>query len=337
MRSSYPLVSVIVPSYNYEQILGECIKAIQNQYYSNIEIIIVDDHSTDNSFAIAKTYPVRLFQTDKNAGVAAARNLGVSVSNGSILFFVDADVVLEADAIASAVSILTSQDNIVSVCGIYEAYPLIRHSIWEEFRSLQAYVWRIASIGEVSAGFFSLGAIKRDVFGKVGVFNTSLQQTEEIDYGERLSRQGKIILSDLVRGQHDDDYLLIPMLKKFWRRSRDRVPFYFQKRSGMKGFETKSRLVGTGLSGVLLICLSLSILFPPMMLIFLGTYLAMIWIERDIYVESFKKLGFAKTLGFSIWYLLFHIAAGLGVISELVKYCYSPKFRKMYGDWGQYA
>lgn len=88
--SREPLISVIVPVYNAEEFLEQCIKNIQNQTYKNIEIIVVDDGSTDNSAEIAERYPIKLIRQN-NQGVSAARNKGIDTAKGQYLHFMDVD------------------------------------------------------------------------------------------------------------------------------------------------------------------------------------------------------------------------------------------------------
>lgn len=89
------LISVIVPIYNTEKYLVECVESIRKQTYSNIEIILVDDGSTDASIEICdgfaeKDSRVRVFHK-KNEGVAVARNFGIQQSNGQYVVIVDSD------------------------------------------------------------------------------------------------------------------------------------------------------------------------------------------------------------------------------------------------------
>ena len=89
------LISVIVPIYNTEKYLVECVESLRKQTYSNIEIILVDDGSTDASIEICdgfaeKDSRVRVFHK-KNEGVAVARNFGIQQSNGQYVVIVDSD------------------------------------------------------------------------------------------------------------------------------------------------------------------------------------------------------------------------------------------------------
>jgi glycosyltransferase involved in cell wall biosynthesis len=97
------LVSVIVPIYNSEQYLHQCIDSIVNQSYKNIEIILITGDSTDNSSKICDEYAlsenrIRVIP-EKNSGPAAARNTGIENSKGEFIFFVDSDDFIENDAI----------------------------------------------------------------------------------------------------------------------------------------------------------------------------------------------------------------------------------------------
>lgn len=86
-----PLVSVIIPAYNEEKYISFCLKSLLDQSYKNIEIIVVDDGSSDKTFSIAKQFLVKVFKHN-HKGLAASRNLGVSKSKGKILALLDADM-----------------------------------------------------------------------------------------------------------------------------------------------------------------------------------------------------------------------------------------------------
>jgi len=98
------VISIIVPVYNAEKYLSRCIESIIGQTYKKIEIILIDDGSTDNSGKISDTYAendkrVRVIHTENN-GPSAARNRGIKHSRGEFLFFVDSDDFIENNAIS---------------------------------------------------------------------------------------------------------------------------------------------------------------------------------------------------------------------------------------------
>lgn len=98
-----PLVSIIVPVYNTEKYIRECLNSLIQQSYSHIEIIAVDDGSTDNSLCLlkklaAKDSRLKVF-SQPNQGVSAARNLALSKATGTYVMFVDADDWIDSSTI----------------------------------------------------------------------------------------------------------------------------------------------------------------------------------------------------------------------------------------------
>ena len=89
------LISVIIPVYNAEKFLKSCLDSVVNQTYKNLEIILVDDGSKDNSLEICKQYEkkdkrIKLI-CKKNGGAASARNLALTIAKGDYITFVDSD------------------------------------------------------------------------------------------------------------------------------------------------------------------------------------------------------------------------------------------------------
>lgn len=87
-------VSIIIPAYNEESVIGNCLTSLKDQSYNNIEIILVDDGSTDNTLEIASRYNVRPFKQE-HQGPGPARNLGAKHAKGEILVFVDSDMTFD--------------------------------------------------------------------------------------------------------------------------------------------------------------------------------------------------------------------------------------------------
>lgn len=87
-------VSVIIPMYNSEKYIDECVKSVINQTYTNLEIIIIDDCSTDSSLSVVEKIAddrIKLIKLEKNVGVSAARNTGIDAATGDYLCFIDSD------------------------------------------------------------------------------------------------------------------------------------------------------------------------------------------------------------------------------------------------------
>ena len=98
------LMSIIVPFYNVEQYIDRCIQSLLNQTYQNIEILLVDDCSPDNTLEIAQQYAktdsrIKILQYEKNRGLGGARNYGIQNAKGEYILFVDSDDYIEANTI----------------------------------------------------------------------------------------------------------------------------------------------------------------------------------------------------------------------------------------------
>ena len=114
------LVSIIVPVYNVEKYIDQCLNNIINQTYRNIEIIIINDGSTDNSYNICKKYasqdPRVIFLSQENKGVSYARNEGILCSHGEYITFVDSDDYIELNYIGCLINAIEENIDLVSIC-----------------------------------------------------------------------------------------------------------------------------------------------------------------------------------------------------------------------------
>lgn len=114
-----PIASIIIPNFNGEKTIECCLRAAFMSDYPNYEVIVVDDASEDRSVEIIKKFPCRLIQLKQRSGAAAARNTGAANSRGQILFFTDADCVLQEQALSEACETLTTNGPNSVVGGTY--------------------------------------------------------------------------------------------------------------------------------------------------------------------------------------------------------------------------
>lgn len=120
MKTNYPLISIIVPIYNSVIFLDNCINSIINQSYHNIEIILIDDGSTDNSLNICYNYKnldsrIRIFH-QKNRGISAARNKGLEMANGEYIAFCDNDDILHPQMIELLYKTIITTNSDLAMC-----------------------------------------------------------------------------------------------------------------------------------------------------------------------------------------------------------------------------
>ena len=126
-----PIISVIIPIYNVEEFLPKCIDSVLNQTLKNVEIILVDDGSTDNSSIICDEYALldnRITVIHKkNEGLSASRNIGIDVAKGNYLAFVDSDDWIEESMFEIMYNTIVTNDADMVVCNYYEDYGMKRY------------------------------------------------------------------------------------------------------------------------------------------------------------------------------------------------------------------
>lgn len=103
-----PLVSVIIPVFNGEAYLKNCLDNILGQSYTNLDVIVVNDGSTDNSSMIAAGYPVRTINLPRNRGLSVARNTGIDHAKGEYIHFMDVDDRVNTDFYREMVQAITA-------------------------------------------------------------------------------------------------------------------------------------------------------------------------------------------------------------------------------------
>lgn len=120
------LVSIIIPIYNVEKYLEKCIKSIINQTYRNLEIILINDGSTDESAKICEAYKELdnriIFINKKNGGAASAKNEGLKVAKGDYITFVDSDDFVELDMIEYMVNTIKKYNSDIVQCSFTNLY-----------------------------------------------------------------------------------------------------------------------------------------------------------------------------------------------------------------------
>lgn len=116
------MISIVLPVYNAEEFLKKCIESIQNQTYSNWELVVIDNGSADRSYEICREYAkedsrIEVFHQYQNKGVAVARNLGLERASGEFITFIDSDDWVEEDYLEQLLKIQKEQNADMVVCG----------------------------------------------------------------------------------------------------------------------------------------------------------------------------------------------------------------------------
>lgn len=146
------MISVIIPVYNMEKYVGKCIESVLNQTYKNLEIILVNDGSQDNSYQICKEYlkdsRVRLFNKE-NGGLSDARNYGLNEAQGEWIYFLDSDDWLNDNVLEILLNSALKSNALMAIGRLYLTYD--REQIFECDGKLQKYT-TIEALAEMCKG-----------------------------------------------------------------------------------------------------------------------------------------------------------------------------------------
>lgn len=186
-----PAVSVIIPVYQGARFLGEAIKSVLNQTYTNYEIIVINDGSTDNSSDVLQPYLNKIrYVYQENQGVAAARNLGIQIAKGEFIAFLDQDDFWLADKLALQVACFQAQPTLGIVNSGWQRVNELGKAIvnvepWHNASELNLRAWLEWKPVLPSAMMFS-----RQWLERVGGFDTRFTQSSDVDMVLRLALMG---------------------------------------------------------------------------------------------------------------------------------------------------
>lgn len=190
-KNALPLVSIITPVYNGEKYLSQCIDSVLAQDYPNIEYIILDDGSTDNTKEILKKYTGCLqWQTQANMGQSLTLNKGWSMSKGEILGYLSADDILLPTAISELVKLLENPKNIVAYpnCDLIDLHnKVFKKAVAKPFDHEEFVITQKCYIGP--------GALfKREAFEKAGGWRSDIQLCPDGEFWMRVGLWGDFIM-----------------------------------------------------------------------------------------------------------------------------------------------
>jgi glycosyltransferase involved in cell wall biosynthesis len=201
-------VSVIIPTYNRAHVLREAIDSVLSQKYSDLELLVVDDGSTDHTKEVVSSYTSKLaYIYQEHKGVSAARNRGIKHAKGDYLAFLDSDDLWLPDKLSTQMRFMEDHPEI-HICYTEERWirrgvrvnPMKKHRKYSGMIFEHCLPLCIVSPSSV--------LIARSLLEEIGVFDEELKVCEDYDLWLRISARYPIYLLDtpliIKRGGHDD-------------------------------------------------------------------------------------------------------------------------------------
>ena len=325
-KNLIPLISIIIPNFNGASTLRRCLNAVTTVKDERFEVIVVDDGSHDNSVEIIKEYPCRLIQLEQQAGASRARNVGAENSHGEILFFTDADCLIQADTLTVIRQTIAANNPNVVIGGTYTIQP-------GDNRFFSAFQSAFINFSETkhlqTPDYIATHALALDAttFHKSGGFSEDfLPILEDVEFSHRMHRSGKQLrIEPRIQVQHIFNYSLFDSMRNAMRKTRYWVLYSLHNRdllsdSGTASHELKVNVGCFYLSILLVYALSglnMSAALFGLCLI-MGTNIAM---NRKLFRAFYNANGSLFTIGASLYYLVgYPLPIGAGALAGVAHY-----------------
>lgn len=330
-----PRISVVMPVYNAERLLGECLAALRASTWRDFEIIVVDDSSTDASREIAATHGARVVPSGGRLGPAGARNKGVEHAAGDIIFFIDSDVVVRPDTLARLMAAFDADPGLAGVIAVQS--PAMRfRNLCSVYKNLWMYHTYVRRAGEDVPLFYTTAAgIRRQAFLDSGGFDLGYTNpnVEDTDYGQKLARMGfrVQILPDL-EVEHVKGYDLAGLLRVDFLRSMSLARLKLRKSAdGIGNNDTSvptSYILSVPLAGLALLALVLGVAFGSRTLLVANLLaLATILVLNVPFLRLIRTHGGVRAWGLSCGLLVIELlTAGAGSAFGIATYLGGKKY-----------
>lgn len=207
MTLSKPVVSVVVTTKNEEKNTGRCLESIKRQTYpkEKIEIIVVDNNSTDKTKQIAQKYTKLVF--DKGPERSAQRNYGIGRAKGKYILFLDADMSLSEGVIEECIKkFQSSKLKAQNLVGLYIPERILGNSFWSKVRNFERSFYNATVIDAVR--FFP-----KKVWEEIGGYDESLTGPEDWDFDKRVRKLGNTDIINQPLYHNEADFILRDYLR----------------------------------------------------------------------------------------------------------------------------
>jgi glycosyltransferase involved in cell wall biosynthesis len=191
-------VSIVIPAHNEEAYLAQTIRSALAQDYSDFEVIVVNNASTDRTEEIAKEFPNITLINESRMGLPRAREAGRLAASGGIIANMDADCLPDSDWLAKG-SVYFSDASVAAVSGPYDYYdtgPVVRYVFLYTQMSIFWLTSKVIQLPGIRAGALMTGGnnlIRSEALNKVGGYNTALTfYGEDTDIAQRIQKIGKV-------------------------------------------------------------------------------------------------------------------------------------------------
>jgi len=225
--SNPPLLSIIIPTRNSEKTIEACLESIKMQTYKNIEIIVVDNNSSDNTKQFAQKYTDLVY--NKGQERSTQRNYGAKKSTGKYLLFIDSDMELSKKVVEECMEIVRNSKNTKAIIIPEESFGI---GFWAQCKKLERSFY--IGVDWIEAARF----YQKNLFLKIGGFNKKLISAEDWDLSQKVMAVGEIDRINSFIFHNEGSLSFIQTLKKKfyyaksikdYQQAQQNLPFFLKQ------------------------------------------------------------------------------------------------------------
>jgi glycosyltransferase involved in cell wall biosynthesis len=320
------MISIVIPTYNSSRFMPDLMDSVFKQVDDDMEVIIVDDCSTDDTLEIAKRYPTRIIQMEQNGGPAKSRNRAVNEAKGDIIFFLDSDVEVLDGTVQEVKDYFEKNPAAKCVIGICSTEPLNKGFV-PTYMAMFEYIHLIGQeYDKVSVFAPRCGAIKKELFLSAGGYDENYRgaDVEDFELARRINKTDDIILNPkmIVKHQFAD---FRQVIKNYFKRTVMWVKLFMKEKKLDNAGPTAP---SNGIAAICAFLSFLTLIFMPAV----SFAKPLFWTLIAIYlVSNFKWWNFMLReagFGFAVRALFLNYFLGIEIIASAIYALVSYSFSK---------
>lgn len=314
-------LSIIIPCFNSEKTLPVTLESIKASFFTDYEIVIVSDGSTDNTTKIARKYTQKIIDLKIKSGPAKTRNIGFRKAQGKIIVNIDSDVVIEPNTLSIINNFFLKNLQVKALTGMLSTESRY-NNFTSDYKNLYMNYYYSISPEQVSFLYGSIFALRKELVNLHQVFSS--RKTDDTEFGQYLYSNGiKIMLLKKLIVHHHKKFNLLTLLINDFKIPYDWAKIFLRykgwkelKNSKQYAHASIKQIYSLFLSALIVVLLLISLLISTKYLV-LMTSLVFIWFYLNFSFYSFlyQNRGLKFTLSSILFTFIDNLVMVLGIIS----------------------
>ncbi len=322
-KESDPYISVIIPVNNSSEVISNTLDAVLASECEEMEVIVVDDASTDNTVELCRRRHVKVIEMKENKGPSAARNEGIRTARGEVVLFLDDDAVIkDSGMISDMVGRFKADPELISICTISEKKPENKGFLpaYTSFFEYFLYQKAIQNRKEMVIKDISTrcGSIRKEALEEIGGFNTKYR-IPSVEDAELLHRildrfnDGKFLWVDYRIGHYWPEDIR-KLLKNYFLRSQLWTEVFIDHRKFVDPFISPEESLRKFMDCLVLLLFAAGFLLPVLWIFAAISLMTALILKKDLFKALNAEYGFWFTMKAAVLNFVASIVLGSGIM-----------------------